>query len=138
MHRYVLSSDITEERLGRYQYSFWAKAYADAISEAPVDDDTNYTVLYQQVIEKYSKDFTPRDVAEAWLAMQPKDAYCTAERVAFCNFVNGYLPPYSEFIKIRTGNGSAPRSGGIILGTSILATRKKRRRWPGGTPLFPM
>lgn len=99
MHRYVLSSDITEERLGRYQYSFWAKAYADTISEAPVDDDTNYTVLYQQVIEKYSKDFTPRDVAEAWLAMQPKDAYCTAERAAFCNFVNGYLPPYSAIYK---------------------------------------
>ena len=28
-----------------------------------------------------------------WLDMQPKNAYCTAERVAFTNAVKGYLPP---------------------------------------------
>ena len=27
--------------------------------------------------------------------MQPKNAYCTAERFAFCNFVKGYAPPMS-------------------------------------------
>ena len=30
---------------------------------------------------------------------QPKSAYCTAERVAFRNFVNGYLPPESAIYK---------------------------------------
>ncbi len=42
---------------------------------------------------------TPLNVAKAWLDCQPKDAYCTAEHVAFCNFVKGYEPPYSAVYK---------------------------------------
>jgi len=106
MHRYILSSDITPEVLKAYTYPLAERCYADKITSAPSDDDTNYTVLYQQVVEKYGRDFTPFDVAQSWLAMQPKDAYCTAERVAFCNFIRGYWPgnsaifqnPYREWI----------------------------------------
>jgi ADP-ribosylglycohydrolase len=65
----------------------------------PVDDDTNYTVLAQIVIDKYGRDFTPYDMSRAWLDYQGKDAYCTAERVAFCNFVKGYAPPESAIYK---------------------------------------
>lgn len=45
------------------------------------------------------KDFTPYDVSRAWLDYQPKNAYCTAERVAYCNFVKGYMPPESAMHK---------------------------------------
>lgn len=99
MHRYILKSDLTEEILQKYQYHFAAVPYADTIHSMPSDDDTNYTVLYQEIIEKYGKDFTPFDVSRAWLWYQPKDAYCTAERVAFCNFVKGYTPPHSAMYK---------------------------------------
>ncbi|MBE6592072.1 MAG: helix-turn-helix domain-containing protein [Ruminococcaceae bacterium] len=96
MHRYILSGDITEEVLNKYKYPFPPKRYyADTIDSMPPDDDTNYTVLYQLVIERYGRNFTPYDVSKAWLRYQPKDAYCTAERVAFRNFVNGYTPPQS-------------------------------------------
>jgi ADP-ribosylglycohydrolase len=61
----------------------------------PVDDDTNYTVLAQEILQKYGRDFTPYNVAQTWLSLQSKNAYCTAERVAFCNFVKGYMPPES-------------------------------------------
>ncbi len=99
MHRYILHSDLNDEILNKYKFPFASRCYADAVDGMPEDDDTNYTVLYQEVIEKYGRDFTPFDVSRAWLAYQPKDAYCTAERVAFCNFVKGYEPPASAVYK---------------------------------------
>lgn len=95
MHRYIYHSDLNEEILAKYTYEFAERCYADKVDGMPVDDDTNYIVLAQRIIEKYGRDFTPYDVSRAWLADQPKDAYCTAERVAFCNFVKGYEPPAS-------------------------------------------
>ncbi len=99
MHRYILQNDLSEEILNKYKYPFASRCFADAVDGMPVDDDTNYTVLYQEIIHKYGRDFTPFDVSRAWLHYQPKDAYCTAERVAFCNFVKGYEPPESAIYK---------------------------------------
>ncbi len=95
MHRYILSSDITEELIEKTSFKLAGKCYADTVSFAPSDDDTNYTVLYQTLIENCGRNFTSHDVANTWLRYQPKDAYCTAERVAFCNFVKGFAPPAS-------------------------------------------
>ena len=99
MHRYILHNDLDKVNLNKYKFGFHSRCYADTANGMPVDDDTNYTVLYQEVIEKYGRDFTPFDVSRAGLAYQPKDAYCTAERVAFCNFVKGYEPPESAIYK---------------------------------------
>lgn len=95
LHRYILRSDLTEEISAKYGYPFKHRCYVDDGDGMPADDDTNYTVMYQQMVERYGRDFTPQDVAHTWLWYQPKDAYCTAERVAYRNFVNGYLPPAS-------------------------------------------
>lgn len=95
MHRYILKSDITDEICGKYNFPLAKRDYADEIDGMPMDDDTNYVVLAQIIIDKYGKDFTPHDVAQSWLCYQPKDSYCTAERVAFRNFINGYVPPQS-------------------------------------------
>lgn len=99
MHRYILKSDLRKVDLNKYNYSFNDTCYADAVDGMPVDDDTNYTVLYQEIIKNYGRDFTPYDVSRAWLYYQPKVAYCTAERVAFCNFIKGYEPPESAVYK---------------------------------------
>ena len=99
MHRYIYKSELSNEILSKYKFPFASKTYADEISEMLGDDDTNYTVLAQVLIEKYGKDFTPYDVSRLWLDSQPKNAYCTAERVAFRNFVNGYVPPESAIYK---------------------------------------
>lgn len=99
MHRYILHSDLNDEILNKYKFRFANRCYADRINGMPVDDDTNYVVLAQVIIEKYGRDFTPYDVSRAWLDLQSKDAYCTAERVAFCNFVKGFEPPESASYK---------------------------------------
>ena len=99
MYRYILQSDLNEDTLNKYKFRFANRCYADNIDGMPVDDDTNYVVLAQEVIEKYGRNFTSYDVSRAWLTLQSKDAYCTAERVAFCNFVKGFEPPESAKYK---------------------------------------
>lgn len=95
MHRYIYRSDLSNEIIAKYKFGFAGRCYADEIQGMPADDDTNYVVLAQEIIKKYGRDFTPYDVSRAWLKYQSKDAYCTAERVAYCNFVKGYAPPES-------------------------------------------
>ena len=95
MYRYILSTEVPAELVEKYPYPLSQNCFVDQIKEAPRDDDTNYTVLYQQLIEQYGRDFTPADVARVWLDLQPKKAYCSAERVAYRNFVAGYFPPKS-------------------------------------------
>ena len=93
MHRYILSSDITDEVCSRYKFSFNNKPWADTVDGMPVDDDTNYTVLYQKIVEESGRDFSSEDVAKAWLKYQSVYSYFTAERIAYVNFLNCIQPP---------------------------------------------
>ena len=101
MKRYILAADVKDEMNERYKYNFRRrlKMYPDMTDAMPADDDTNYTVMAQEVVKKYGRAFTPDDMVERWLALQPKTAYWTAEQVAFINFVNGYQPPISAMYK---------------------------------------
>ncbi len=99
MHRYIHSDDFTDEFCERRHANLRGRCWADTVSYMPYDDDTNYTVLALKLIEQYGYDFTPRDMAHFWMSMQPKTAYCTAERAAFRNFVNGFYPPDSAIYK---------------------------------------
>lgn len=99
MHRYVLKSDIDKIDPGKYVFDLINKPFADTVSYMPCDDDTNYTVLAQRIIGDYGKNFTPLNVMQAWVRYQGKDSYCTAEHVAFCNFVQGYEPPICAIYK---------------------------------------
>lgn len=99
MRRYILSTDCTEETYGKYGFPFRHVCYVDQTNGMPPDDDTNYVLLAQTLIETCGRDFTPDDMARHWLRMQNKDAYCTAERVAYCNFIKGYQPPDSAVYK---------------------------------------
>lgn len=99
MHRYIESKDATDALCERFSFRLHGRCFADTVPCAPVDDDTNYTVLSQILIDTYGRSFTPYDVSRIWLEYQPKSAYCTAERVAYRNFVDGYLPPNSAKYK---------------------------------------
>jgi ADP-ribosylglycohydrolase len=61
----------------------------------PFDDDTNYTVIGLNIFKQYGRDFKPLDVANYWLVNVPIFSTCTAERIAYRNFVNLILPPDS-------------------------------------------
>ena len=99
LKRYMLLTDLekTPEFAGRWTDRTWADALCGG---APSDDDTNYTVMACKcLLERYGRAFTPADVATVWMNRQPKDAYCTAERRAFDNFVLGIRPPLSATYK---------------------------------------
>lgn len=95
MKRYIRKSDLNKVDLSKFNYDFPSRKYADEIDCMPVDDDTNYTVLAQLIFENYGPNFTSENVAETWLRYQSHEAYFTAEKVAFCNFIKGYRPPQS-------------------------------------------
>lgn len=99
MYRYIYRSDLSEEIISKYKFGFNGRCYADEIDGMPIDDDTNYVVLAQELIRTVGRDFTPFDVANVWLKYQGKGAYCTAECVAYCNFVKGFSPPESAVYK---------------------------------------
>ena len=62
MHRYILKSDIDAVDASKFKYDLINRPYADTIDGMPPDDDTNYTVLAQQIIDDYGFDFTPLNV----------------------------------------------------------------------------
>ncbi len=97
MDRYVDSREFPpglSEKVGMSRFEFWQKCWVDTIGgKAPVDDDTNYTVMGMKLIEEYGVDFTPDDVLEAWLNWMPMFSACTAERVAYRNAAQGLYPP---------------------------------------------
>lgn len=99
LHRYLLSTDITDEVNSHYTFFLRNKAYADTVDGMPVDDDTNYVVLAQMLVEEYGKDFDSEDVGEMWLKYQSVHSYFTAERVAFINYLNCLVPPATAMYK---------------------------------------
>jgi hypothetical protein len=69
--------------------------YEESITCMVEDDDTNYTVTGLVARERFGPDFTPQQMARVWLQDIPLLHVCTAERVAYRNFVMGIEPPDS-------------------------------------------
>ena len=99
MHRYILNSDITDEVCSHYKFYLKNKPYGDNVDGMPVDDDTNYVVLAQKIVEDCGRRFDSEDVATAWLKYQSIYSYFTAERIAYINFINCIQPPASAMYK---------------------------------------
>lgn len=91
MNRYLMRKEFSEQWLKKTDPN---RTWADTLEGcAPIDDDTNYTVLAMKLVQQIGKEFTSDDVLEAWLNWLPMLATCTAERVAYRNAANGLLAP---------------------------------------------
>lgn len=99
MHRYILSTDITDEVCSHYKFFLRNKAYADTVDGMPIDDDTNYVALAQVLVEDCGRNFDSEDVSIAWMKYQSVYSYFTAERIAYVNFINCIQPPASAMYK---------------------------------------
>ncbi|MDR1903988.1 MAG: ADP-ribosylglycohydrolase family protein [Treponema sp.] len=99
---HYISSDIDEKLKTKYEVVDggqipWSRkvSWINNVDCMPEDDDTNYTILYLKILETYGRDFTSEDVAISWLRDVPFFHVCTAETVAYKNFVNLIMPPLS-------------------------------------------
>lgn len=93
LHSYIRQADIDPELRKKFDFDVYHRCYADTLDCAPADDDTNYTVMAGEILQRFGPGFTSQDVADYWQEAQPKTAYCTAERVAYCNRLNGFPVP---------------------------------------------
>ena len=90
-----------EKRIDKRQTKFklrfgtWSACMRGHISGMVEDDDTNYTTIGFAIVKKHGANFTPQDVASFWCANVPIFHTCTAERVAYRNFVQCIVPPAS-------------------------------------------
>ena len=99
MHRYIMKCDADESIMKKYGFGISDGCCADLIDGMPIDDDVNYTVLAQRMIERHGRDFTSSDVSRDWMTLLSRYSCCTAERAAYRNFVNGFEPPESAVYK---------------------------------------
>jgi ADP-ribosylglycohydrolase len=89
--RYGVASEAV-----RAKYDLRAEAcFADRVTAMPEDDDTNYTTTGLAILKRFGPHFTPENVAEFWMTDIPILHTCTAERVAYRNFVLQVPPPRS-------------------------------------------
>lgn len=95
LNRYIDLEDIEKIDTSDISFPIKSRSYPKDFNKMPSDDDTNYILIAYEVLKRYGRDFTSSDVAEVWLSTQTKYAYCTAERVAYKNLINGFLPPLS-------------------------------------------
>jgi ADP-ribosylglycohydrolase len=69
------------------------------IDHMPQDDDTDYTVAAMALVKRKGTNFTPSDMADFWMQNLPILSTCTAERVAYRNFVANIEPPDSAIVR---------------------------------------
>lgn len=97
LHRYLEREDISNEICEVYKI-MW-NVYSKDKRGMPADDDTNYMITALELLKKHGRDFTSQNVADLWISIQSKHAYCTAERVAYLNFLKGFQPHESAKYK---------------------------------------
>lgn len=94
LHRYINSADTLSEFSKTMEFNIKNQQILDAC-DVIFDDDINYTILASEIVELYGRGFTSHEVGLCWRSHMPQQAFCTAEKVAYRNLLNGYSPPDS-------------------------------------------
>lgn len=68
-------------------------ATAGRFTDAPRDDDIDWTILGLHVLERYGREVTTDQIAREWLDRIPFTQTYTAERAAYRNLIGGLVPP---------------------------------------------
>jgi len=89
------TAKVPAEIIERYELQPSDEAFIENVKAMPEDDDTNYTVTGLAILRDRGPAFTPEDVAMFWLRNIPVGHVCTAERVAYANFLKWKAPPES-------------------------------------------
>jgi ADP-ribosylglycohydrolase len=90
--REYMTAECSRDTLLKYEIHP-GSAFIGRVKCMPEDDDINYTIVGLSILERYGPSFMSTHVMQAWASSLPILHTCTAERVAYRNFVNGLTPP---------------------------------------------
>ena len=98
---YITEKGISSDLLRRYPWNRHSgkESLRENIVCMPEDDDMNYPMLNLSVLESAGREFTTEQIAEAWMGMLPILSTFTAERVAYRNCLDGFVPPSTAIQK---------------------------------------
>ncbi len=71
----------------------WMEVLSGHITHMSRDDDIDYPIINLHLLETKGFNFSAMDVGNNWLENLPYNKVYTAERVAYRNLVNGFVPP---------------------------------------------
>lgn len=98
---YITEKGISSDLLQRYPWNRHSgkESLRENIVCMPEDDDMNYPMLNLWVLESAGREFATEQIAEAWMGMLPVLSTFTAERVAYRNCLDGFVPPSTAIRK---------------------------------------
>lgn len=101
LRRYLRSDDVAPGTWDAvFAESPWSRSFLeDRLSGMPEDDDMNYTVTGLAIVSEHGRGFSSEDVANFWLDKIPALRTCTAERVAYRNFLLGIGVPAAARVR---------------------------------------
>jgi len=87
LNNYYPGHSPTEDKTGKLNCP---DSWRENIKFMETDDDIRYTVIAHDLLLKKDRNFTTKDVMDAWLSHLPYRQVCTAETQAYRNYVMRY------------------------------------------------
>lgn len=97
---YITEIGIPDSLLEKYPWNRHSgrESLKENIKCMAEDDDMNYPMVNLTVYERYGEEFTTENILQVWMELIPILSTFTAERVAYVNALNGFLPPETALI----------------------------------------
>lgn len=93
---YVSYKNVSKELIDECTIpEYTAQICHESMEKAIADDDLNYPILNLLAFKTHGEKISSYDIASMWLGFLPFGTVCTAERVAYMNFIKMIDPPES-------------------------------------------
>ncbi|MFA5803456.1 MAG: ADP-ribosylglycohydrolase family protein [Melioribacteraceae bacterium] len=98
---YISGIGIPDSLLQKYPWNRHSgkESLKENIECMTEDDDMNYSMINLSIYENFGDELSTENIIQTWLDVMPVLTTFTAERVAYANALNGFLPPETATIR---------------------------------------